>query len=61
MAAVPGVADPAFVRSLDGQARFDARSAIVAELERLELLDGSSRTPTRCRTATAAACRWSRC
>jgi valyl-tRNA synthetase len=36
---VPGVADPAFVRSLAGQGRFAARSAIVAELERLELLD----------------------
>jgi valyl-tRNA synthetase len=39
LAAVPGVADPAFVRSLAGQSRFAARSAIVAELERLELLD----------------------
>jgi valyl-tRNA synthetase len=37
--AVPGVADPAFVRSLAGQSRFAARSAIVAELERLALLD----------------------
>ena len=37
--AVPGIADPAFVRSLDGQARFAARSAIIAELERLELLE----------------------
>ncbi|HQT79902.1 MAG TPA: valine--tRNA ligase, partial [Rhodopila sp.] len=37
--AVPGVADPAFVRGLAGQARFAARSAIVAELERLELLE----------------------
>ena len=36
---VPGVADPAFVRSLAGQARFIARAAIVAELERLGLLD----------------------
>jgi valyl-tRNA synthetase len=39
LAEVPGVADPAFVRSLTGQSRFAARSAIVAELERLELLD----------------------
>jgi valyl-tRNA synthetase len=39
LAEVPGVADPAFVRGLAGQARFAARSAIVAELERLELLD----------------------
>ena len=39
LTAVPGVADPGFVRSLAGQARFAARSAIVAELERLELLD----------------------
>jgi valyl-tRNA synthetase len=36
---VPGVADPAFVRTLAGQARFAARAAIVTELERLELLD----------------------
>jgi valyl-tRNA synthetase len=39
LAAVAGVADPAFVRALDGQDRFTARKAIVAELERLELLD----------------------
>jgi valyl-tRNA synthetase len=39
LADVPGVADPTFVRSLAGQSRFAARSAIVAELERLELLD----------------------
>ena len=38
LAAVPGVADPAFVRGLAGQDRFAARKAIVAELERLELL-----------------------
>jgi valyl-tRNA synthetase len=35
---VPGVANPAFTRSLAGQARFAARSAIVAELERIDLL-----------------------
>ena len=39
MTTVPGVADPEFVRQLAGQARFTARAAIVAELERLELLD----------------------
>src|SRR6201996_2334334 len=39
LTAVPGVADPAFVLSLAGQSRFAARAAIVAELERLELLD----------------------
>ena len=39
LTSIPGVADPDFVRSLAGQARFAARSAIVAELERLELLD----------------------
>ncbi len=39
LAPVPGTADPAFVRSLAGQARFAARSAIVAELERLGLLE----------------------
>jgi valyl-tRNA synthetase len=38
LAAVDGVADPAFVRGLDGQDRFAARKAIVAELERLGLL-----------------------
>ncbi|EHL98280.1 valine--tRNA ligase [Acetobacteraceae bacterium AT-5844] len=36
---VEGVADPAFVRSLAGQDRFVARKAIIAELERLELLE----------------------
>ncbi|MCW3475753.1 valine--tRNA ligase [Limobrevibacterium gyesilva] len=39
LAAVPGVAAPDFVRSLEGQDRFAARKAIVAELERLELLE----------------------
>jgi len=38
LAAVDGVADPAFVRGLEGQDRFAARKAIVAELERLGLL-----------------------
>jgi valyl-tRNA synthetase len=37
--AVDGVADPAFVRSLEGKDRLVARKAIVSELERLELLD----------------------
>jgi len=39
LAAVDGVADPAFVRGLAGQDRFAARKAIVAELERLELVE----------------------
>ncbi|MFC0410477.1 valine--tRNA ligase [Roseomonas elaeocarpi] len=39
LAAVEGVADPAFTRTLAGMDRFKAREAIVAELERLELLD----------------------
>ncbi len=39
LAAVPGIADPEFVRGLAGLARFAARSAIVAELERLDLLE----------------------
>jgi valyl-tRNA synthetase len=39
MRTVDGVADPAFVRSLDGQDRFAARRAIVAELERLALVE----------------------
>ncbi|MDE2200944.1 MAG: valine--tRNA ligase [Rhodospirillales bacterium] len=36
---VANVADPAFVRSLAGQDRFAARKAIVAELERLGVLE----------------------
>ena len=39
LGSVPGVADPGFVRTLAGQSRFAARAAIVAELERLDLLD----------------------
>ncbi len=39
LVAVPGLADPTFARSLVGQDRYDARRAIVAELERLELLE----------------------
>ena len=39
LVAVDGVADPAFVRGLDGQDRFAARKAIVAELERLGLIE----------------------
>ena len=38
LAAVPGVADPAWTAMLAGQDRAAARRAIVAELERLELL-----------------------
>jgi valyl-tRNA synthetase len=36
---VEGVADPAFVRALEGMDRFAARKAIVAELERLGLVE----------------------
>ncbi|HUB10956.1 MAG TPA: valine--tRNA ligase [Acetobacteraceae bacterium] len=36
---VPGIGDPDFVHSLAGKDRFAARNAIVAELERLELLE----------------------
>ena len=36
---IPGLADPTFVRSLDGLGREAARAAVVAELERLGLLD----------------------
>jgi len=39
LAEVEGVASPGFVLSLAGQDRFEARKAIVDELERLELLD----------------------
>jgi valyl-tRNA synthetase len=36
---VEGVADPAFTRGLDGLDRFEARKRIVAELERLDLVE----------------------
>ena len=39
LAPVDAIADPAFVRSLNGQDRAAARKAIVAELERLGLLE----------------------
>jgi valyl-tRNA synthetase len=39
LAEVPGIADPAFARKLAGMGRFEARKEIVAELERLELLE----------------------
>jgi valyl-tRNA synthetase len=39
LAPVEGVADPAFVRTLEGMDRSAARQAIVAELERLGLLE----------------------
>ena len=39
LATVPGIAEPAFVRALAGQGRETARATIVAELERLGLLD----------------------
>jgi len=39
IAAIDGVADPLFLRSLDGQDRLAARKAIVAELERLGLIE----------------------
>jgi valyl-tRNA synthetase len=38
LAAVPGIADPAFLRGLQGADRGPFRAAIVAELERLDLL-----------------------
>ena len=38
LAAVPGIADPEFTRGLAGQERGVARRAIIAELERLDLL-----------------------
>ncbi len=38
LAAVPGIADPAWTATLAGQDRFVARRAIVAELDRLDLL-----------------------
>jgi len=36
---IPGLAEPDFVKSLEGQGREAARAAIVAELQRLELLE----------------------
>jgi valyl-tRNA synthetase len=39
LAAVPDIADPAFVKSLEGLGREAARAAIVAELDRLGLLE----------------------
>jgi valyl-tRNA synthetase len=39
LSAIPGLADPEFVRGLEGQSREAARTAIVAELQRLELLE----------------------
>lgn len=39
LAAVPGVAEPKFVRGLEGLAREEARERIVTELERLHLLE----------------------
>jgi valyl-tRNA synthetase len=39
IAPVPGIADPAFLQTLRGQDRADARRAIVAELDRLGLLE----------------------
>jgi valyl-tRNA synthetase len=36
---VDGVADPSFVRGLEGQDRFAARKAVVAELERIGVLE----------------------
>ncbi len=39
LAPVEGVADPAFVRALAGQDRFEARRRIVAEFDRLGLLE----------------------
>jgi valyl-tRNA synthetase len=43
LGALEGVADPAFVRRLEGQDRFAARTAIVSELERLGLLEKTDR------------------
>ncbi len=43
LAAVDGVADPTFLRTLEGRDRFDARKAIVAELERLGLMEKTER------------------
>jgi valyl-tRNA synthetase len=39
MAAVEGVADPGFLRALEGQSREAARAAIVTELDRLGLME----------------------
>ena len=39
LAAVNGIADPDFVRGLEGQGREAARAAVIAELQRLDLLE----------------------
>ena len=53
--------DDAFLRGLEGQDRFAARKAIVAEFERLELLEKvEPHTHQWCRMATDRACRSSR-
>jgi valyl-tRNA synthetase len=39
LAEVPGIGDPAFVRSLDGLERFEARKKILARLEELGLIE----------------------
>ncbi len=39
LTAVPGLADPALTRTLEGMSREDARRAVLAELERLGLLE----------------------
>ena len=61
LAEIGGAGDrvPAFLDA--GRDRFAARKAIVAELDRLGLLERRSRTRTRSRMATAPACRSSRC
>jgi valyl-tRNA synthetase len=43
LVAVPGIADPAFLRSLAGADRVPVRAAIVAELDRLGLLEKTER------------------
>jgi valyl-tRNA synthetase len=44
LSAVPGFADPEFVRSLKGVERFSARKLVVEELTRLELLEKQERS-----------------
>ena len=39
LSTIPGIADPAFVEGLEGQDRFAARDAMIAELDRLGFLE----------------------
>ena len=60
LAAIPGVAEPAFVRALAGRRGSPPAAPSSPNWNAWNCWSRSIRTRTRCRTATAAACRWSR-